>query len=163
MKNGSRGFTLIETLVALVVTVSAGLLLANSWSSNYVRVRKTTLHNNVALLLERKAVELQAKYHGKKLDQIKEEEGDFGKEFPEFKWKFATQPFIMPDLTESLGDKKSEMDPTALTVLSKLQEVMGKAILEGKITIMATVYDKIREYTVTLYFVDYESEIAVGM
>jgi general secretion pathway protein I len=159
-----NGFTLIETLVALVITVAAGLLIANSWSGNYVRTRKTALNNIVAVLLERKAVELEAKYTGKKIDEIKDEEGDFGKDFPNYRWKFTAQPFQMPDLSSILnGDENQAADPLAATILTKMQEVVNKTIAEGKITIFANVNNQTREFSVTLYFVDYESDIPIGM
>lgn len=161
--NNNLGFTLIETLIALVITVASGLLLANSWSSNYMRVRKTSLYNNVAVLLERKAVELEAKYTNKPITEIKDEEGDFGKKYPQFKWKFESQPFQMPDLTPLLTSDKDGANTMALAILSKLQEVTGKAIIEGKVTITATVNEKVNEYSVTMYFVDYESDIAIGL
>lgn len=164
MKTSRSGFTLIETLIALVITVAAGLLLANSWSSNYVRVRKTAMHNNVALLLERKAVEIETKNQGKKVEEIKDEEGDFGKDYPDYRWQFKAQPFQMPDLTSLLNsDENKNADPIALAILSKLQEVTSKAIAEGKISVFVKVNDKEREYSVTLYFVDYESDIAMGL
>lgn len=159
----TQGFTLIETLVALVITVASGLLLANSWSSNYVRVRKTALFNNVAVLLERKAVELEAKYQGKPLTEIKDEEGDFGKDYPQFKWAFESQPFQMPDLSPLLASEKDNVDPMALAILSKLRDVTSKAIVEGKVTVTATVNEKVNKYSVTMYFVDYESEVAIGL
>lgn len=77
MKNNS-GFTLIETLIALVITVAAALLMSNAWSSNYLRVRKSAINKNVALLLERKMVEMESKNKGKKTLEISDEEGDFG-------------------------------------------------------------------------------------
>jgi prepilin-type N-terminal cleavage/methylation domain-containing protein len=164
MKKYSRGFTLIETLIALVITVAAGLLISNAWSSNYLRTRKTAINNNVALLLERKMVEMESKHSGKKILEISDEEGDFGDSYPQYRWKFSTQPFEMPDLAPILGKQtKAGVDQTLLTLLSKMREVVGKAILEGTVTVFVKAGAKEISYSVTTYFVDYDSETEIGM
>ena len=75
----SSGFTLMEVLVALAILAGALVIVSSSWSGNFLRVRKSNLYNNAALLLESKMSELQAKYYGKTLEEIPEAEaGDFG-------------------------------------------------------------------------------------
>lgn len=160
----STGFTLIETLVALVITVSAGLLIANAWSGNFLRVRKTALYNNVALLLERKMVEIEAKNQGKKITEIADEEGTFGDDFPQYRWKFSTQPFEMPDLTPLLTkNSTSGTDEMLLTVLSKMRDILGKTVIEGTVTVYVKAGGKELPFSVTTYFVDYESDVNMGL
>lgn len=159
-----HGFTLIETLIALTITVAAGLLLSNAWSSNYLRVRKAAINNNVALLLERKMVEIETKNKGKKILEISEEEGNFGDDYPQYRWKFSTQPFEMPDLAPILAKQsKAGVDQMLLTVLTKMREIVGKAILEGTVTIFVKAGPKEISFSVTTYFVDYESDAALGI
>ena len=159
---GPRGFTLLETLVALVITVAAGLILANAWSGNYQRVRKTTLKNNVAQLLERKIVEIETKNMDKKISEISPEEGNFGSDFPQYRWSFTTQPFEMPDMAAVLSSQKDGVDQTLLTVLKKMQELFNKSILEGTVTVYANFGGKETSYSITTYFVDYDTEISLG-
>jgi prepilin-type N-terminal cleavage/methylation domain-containing protein len=156
------GFTLLETLIALVITVGAALILSNSWSGNFLRVRKTALYNNVAILLQRKITEMESKYQGVKLENIKEEEGDFGDSFPQYRWTFSTQPFVMPDLTPVLTNKNSGgTDQMLITMISKMQEMIGKAILEGTVTVFVKSKDKEVPFSVTTYFVDYDSDVEI--
>lgn len=162
MKN-AFGFTLIETLMALVITVTAAVLLSAAWSGNYLRLRKSTLYNNVALLLERKMVEMEAKYRGKSLTEIKDEEGDFGKDFPQYRWTFTTQPFEMPDLSSILTSQKNGTDEMTLSVLSKMRETVNKAIVEATTTVFVKAAGREVSYSVTTYFVDYEADIASGL
>ena len=72
MKN--RGFTLIEVLVALFILTGGILVLANAWSGNFMRMRKSAMFNDVATLLERKMVETEAKYKSKQLAEIPDAE-----------------------------------------------------------------------------------------
>ncbi len=163
MKNNS-GFTLIETLIALVITVAAALLMSNAWSSNYLRVRKSAINKNVALLLERKMVEMESKNKGKKTLEISDEEGDFGDSHPQYRWKFSTQPFEMPDLAPILAKQNpTGVDQTLLTMLSKMREVAGKAILEGTVTVFVKSGQKEISFSVTTYFVDFDSETEIGL
>jgi hypothetical protein len=145
--------------VALVITVSTGMILANAWSGNYKRIRKSTLKLNVTQLLERKMVEIEAKNYRKKITEIKEEEGNFGKDFPQYRWTFSTQPFVMPDLAPLLTSKSEGADQMLLTVLKKMQEAVNKAVLEGTVTVYVNYAGKEINYSVTTYFVDFESEI----
>ena len=82
-----NGFTLIETVIAMVILSSGLLLLANSWSGSFMRVRKTQLSTEVSALLERKMTEVEMEYTGKPLESIPEEkEDDFGSEYAQYSW-----------------------------------------------------------------------------
>jgi len=153
-----NGFTLIETLVALVITVAAGLILTTAWSGNFLRVRKTTLNNNVTQLLERKIIEMESKYKGKKIAEVKEEEGNFGDEYPQYRWTFTAQPFEMPDLTPILMKGAGGTDEMLITMMSKMRELVSKSIAEATITVFVKVQQREVPYSVTTYFVDYEAE-----
>jgi prepilin-type N-terminal cleavage/methylation domain-containing protein len=159
----NKGFTLIETLIALVITVAAGLLLSSAWSGNFMRVRKTTLNNNVAQLLERKIVELEAKYTGKAITEIKEEEGNFGDDFPQYRWSFSAQPFEMPDLTPILMKGNDSTDQMLITMMGKMREIVNKSIIEATVTVYVQAAGKEVPYSVTTYFVDYEAANDVGI
>ena len=159
-----RGFTLIEVLLALVVTVASGMLLADAWSSNYGRVRKTTIYNNVALLLEKKMAEIEAKNTGKKILEISEEEGNFGDDLPDYRWTFKVQPFEMPDYGPILQSKSKEgVDATLLMILGKMRDIANKQILEGTVTVYVKTAKKEIPFSVTTYFIDYDSDIGLTL
>lgn len=159
MRAAQKGFTLLETMIALTITVGAAVLIMTSWGGNYARVRKGTLNNNIAQLLTRKMSEMESKYRDKQLTEIKDEEGDFGEDYANYRWSFQVQPFEMPDLTPLLMAKDNKgTDQMLITVISKMREAVGKAIVEATVTIYVTVAGKEIKHSVTTYFVDYETE-----
>ena len=152
-----KGFTLIEVMVAMMIMVGAIIILYTSTAGTQARIRKSRVYNNVALLLERKIAEVEAKNTGKSITELSDEEGDFGKDFPEYRWTFAVQPFEMPDLSAAVTrDGASEM---LLTILSTLRETMSQSIMEGTVTVFVKSGDKEVPFSVTTYFVDYEKEV----
>jgi general secretion pathway protein I len=159
----SSGFTLMEVLVALAILAGALVIVSSSWSGNFLRVRKSNLYNNAALLLESKMSELQAKYYGKTLEEIPEAEaGDFGSEFKQYRWTFTTQKFEMPDLS-SIFIKQGEGDQMLLTIIKTTQDYISEAVLEGTLTVFVKGSSgKEVSFSVSTYFVDYEKELAVG-
>lgn len=136
-------------------------VVGTAWSGNLLRVRKSALYNNVAFLLERKATEIEAKYKGRPITEISDEEGDFGNEFPQYRWTFKAQPFVMPDMTPILTAGNNAVDQNLLSMLSQMQEFFGKAVMEGKITISVTVGKTPVDFSVTTYFVDYTVEPSI--
>jgi hypothetical protein len=145
----------------MIIMVGGIFVVGSSWSGNFLRVRKSALNNNVAFLLERKAAEIDAKYKGRPVTEITDEEGDFGTDFPQYKWRFKVQPFAMPDLTPVLTSGNKGVDQNLLSMMSQMQEFFGKAIVEGKITIAVNMGKTPLEFSVTTYFVDYTVEPAL--
>jgi prepilin-type N-terminal cleavage/methylation domain-containing protein len=82
-KNRARGFTLIEVLVALVITVSALVLLAQGFAvggSASSSAQKTTR----AVML---ASKVMAQYETGELGLSASGQGDFKPDYPGFTWK----------------------------------------------------------------------------
>ena len=158
----SKGFTLIEVVIAMVILVGGVLVVNSSWSGNLLRVRKAALYNNVAFLLERKVTELEAQFTGKPIAEISDQAGDFGSDFPQYKWKFEAQPFQMPDLTPIImSQSNAGVDQMLLTVMGQMQEFMSKSIVEGKVSLIVTTPKEPITFSVTLYFVDYTQSLSV--
>ena len=59
MKSSTRGFTLIEVLVAMVIMVGGIVVIANAWSGNFSRIKGARINNVAATLLERKMTALE--------------------------------------------------------------------------------------------------------
>lgn len=160
----TKGFTLLEVLVAIVILVGGILVVSNSWSGNLLRIRKANLYNNVAFLLERKVTELEAKYRGKSIDEIKEEEsGDFGEDYPQYSWAMSSKKFVMPDLSSLLISKDGGADEMFLTVIKQTTDYISKAVKEVTIIVyVKTAGGKKAEFKIVTYFVDFNKELELG-
>lgn len=157
-KNG--GFTLIETILALVILSSGVMLLANSWSGSYMFVRKTQLNTEIAALLERKMVEVEIEYAGKPLESIDEEKSDdFGSEYPQYSWKMTSKEMELPNLTATMTAQAGGADEMALTIMKTLTEHLSKSIKEVKVSVIYKGGKKPIEVSATQYFVDYDRPI----
>lgn len=158
MKRRKRsGFTLVEILLAMMVMSSGILLIANSWSGSFLRMRKTQQNNEIAALLERKMVEIDVKYRGKPLSSIPEEEGDdFGTEYPNYRWVMKSQEFELPDLSAGLTARDGGANQMLLMIMKQMTEHLKKTIKEVKVSVFFNTGSKELEYSITTYFVDYD-------
>ncbi|MEK2690617.1 type IV pilus modification PilV family protein [Bdellovibrio sp. GT3] len=158
MKN--KGFTLIETVLALVILSSGLLLLANSWGGSFAYVRKAQFATEVTALLERKMAEIEIEYAGKSLDSIPEDkEDDFGSEFPQYSWKMESKEFEVPDISATLTAREGGADEMSLTLMKTLTQHLSKSIKEVKVTVIYKGSKKPMSFSATQYFVDYDREI----
>jgi len=94
LKNNKKGFTLIEVLVAVTIMAGVVTTVALAWNTNTLRIRKSQNFNIVSSLIEQKMTELEVEYEDKKLTEIPEElSGDFGSDYPKYRWTFTSQDF----------------------------------------------------------------------
>lgn len=155
--NSRRGFTLLEVLIAMMILASGVVLLANSWSGSFMRLRKTQQITEVAALLERKMVELEIKYQDKPLASIPDEEGDdFGAEYPNYRWAMKAQDFELPDLSTGLTSRDGGANQMLIMVMKTMSEHLKKTIKEMKVSVFYKIGAKELEYSITTYFVDYD-------
>jgi len=156
-----RGFTLLEVLIAVVILATGIVVVTTAWSGNFLRIRKTNLYNNVATLLERKVTEIDAKYYGKPISEISDEEGDFGSELPQYRWTFKTKDFEMPDISSVLIGEQGRVDDTLLMMVKQTSEFLSQSIKEGTVSVFVKFGKTETEYSVTTYFIDYTKEISL--
>ncbi len=162
MKN-ARGFTLIEVLVALFILTGAIIVVANAWSGNFLRIRKSAMFNDVATLLERKMVETEVKYKEKSLSEIPEEEGDdFGSDYPNYRWTLKSRDLELPDLTPLLVGQEEGANESVIQMLKQMTDTISKAVKEVRITVYAKRGNKEVEFLATQYFVDYQKDVVPG-
>lgn len=161
MIRSRKGFTLIETVIAMVILSSGIILLTSSWGGSFMRVKKTQLSTEVAALLERKMAEVEMEYAGKPLDSIQDKEDDFGSEYPQYSWKMTAKEFEVPDISATLtaNSKGTGVDEMQLTMMKTLTEHLSKTIKEVKVSIIYKGGKKPLEFSATQYFVDYDKEI----
>jgi general secretion pathway protein I len=155
-----NGFTLIETVMAMVILSSGLLLLANSWSGSFMRIRKTQLSTEVTALLSRKMTEIEMEYQGKPLDSIPEEkEDDFGSEYPLYSWQMESKEFQVPDFSATLTAQSGGEDELTLTIMKSLAEHLGKSVKEVKVTVIYKGSKKPLKFSATQYFVDFDKDL----
>lgn len=159
-----RGFTLMEVLVALMILAGALIVIASSWSGNFMRIRKANMYNDVATLLERKMAEVEATYKDKPLNEIiEEEEGDFGEDYPQYRWAMKSRELELPDLTPLLVNKEEGADEMLINMIKQTTEFLNSAIKEVRITIFVKSRGrKDVEFSATQYFVDFNKQFAPG-
>lgn len=164
-KNSGNGFTLLETLLAVVILASALLLLTNSWNSSYLRLRKTQNQFEVAALLERKMTEIEIEYRGKSVDEISEEKsGDFGKEYPQYEWRMESKKLEIPDISATMAAQDGGANPLLQSVIKQLTEGLSKSIKEVTVVVInKNAKPEPLEYSVTTYFIDYNKELNFGV
>lgn len=157
-----NGFTLLEVLFALMILTGGILILGNSWSGNFMRIRKSNLYSDVASLLERKMVELEAEYKDRPLTEIPEtREGDFGSEHANYKWKMKSRDLKFPDISAIIVGKESGgADENILTMVKQMTDVIGKSIKEIKVSIVVKTPRKEMEFSATDYMIDYNKGLA---
>jgi general secretion pathway protein I len=160
----ARGFTLLETLIAMVIMASAILLLANSWSASTLRIRKAQVAFEVSGLLERKMAEIDRDLRGKSFSEIPEDkEGDFGEKYPQYSWKLKSKKLEFPDISAFLSSREGGVDPMTQMVIRQITEQMAKSIKEVTVTLIKKNEKKDLEFKVTTYYVDYTKEPVLGV
>ena len=161
-----KGFTLLETVIAMMIMAGALLLLTNSWGGAFMRVRKTQQAFEVAAMLERKMNDIELEYRGKNLEEIPDEkEGDFGDDYKQYSWKLASKKLEFPDISSALSAKDGGADQMLMSIVKQMSEALGKAIKEVTVTVIYTNErsKKSQEFSVTTYFVDYDQNINIGL
>ncbi len=165
MIRSRKGFTLIETVIAMVILSSGIILLTSSWGGSFMRVKKTQLSTEVTALLERKMAEIEMEYTGKPLDSIPEEkEDDFGSDYPQYSWKMESKAFEVPDISATLTATKkggNGVDELQLTMMKTLTQHISKTVKEVKVSIIFKGGKKPLNFSATQYFVDFDKEIAM--
>jgi general secretion pathway protein I len=156
-----NGFTLIEVLIALMILTAAIVMLGNSWSGSFSQIRKSNLYTDAASLLERKMVELEAEYKDHPLTEIPEtREGDFGSDFPKYKWKLKSRDLKFPDLTSVIVGKDGGADESIIQMVKQMGDLLSKSIKEIKVTIVVKTAKKDLEFSATDYMIDYNAGLS---
>ncbi|MCB0414315.1 MAG: type II secretion system protein [Bdellovibrionales bacterium] len=158
----NKGFTLIEVMLAVAIIAGVAVTLTIAWNNNFSRHRKAKMNNIAAILLQQKITEYELKFKGEKLERIPEEEsGDFGEEYPQYRWQFKSQDFEMPDLKPLLVTEDGSADETVLTIVGQMQEYFNKSIKEAEVTVIfKNKSGRERNFSVPFYFVDYDQDVS---
>ena len=164
MIKNSRGFTIIEVLIAMLILSGGILVVANSWSGNYNRLQKSRINNTMASLLQKKMVEIEIEYKNKSIDEIKEEDGGAFTEYKGFTWTMKAQEFEMPDLSSALIAKNEGTDDQTLQIVKQVTEYIRKTVKEVTVTVSykAPKAKRAISHEVTSYFVDFKKDVPLA-
>lgn len=158
-----RGFTLIEVLVAMMILAGSLLVISNTWSGNLASFRKSRRIDTINYLLKKKATELELKYQDKSLDEVPEEEkGDFGNDYPDYKWALKSKKMEFPDLAPILLSKEGGSNDQLISIVRQMTETISKSIKELKVSVFVKVGKKDQEFSVTTYLIDYNKSLSLG-
>ncbi|MFZ3229414.1 MAG: prepilin-type N-terminal cleavage/methylation domain-containing protein [Pseudobdellovibrio sp.] len=162
IKKPSRGFSLIEVILAIMVMASGLFILMNSWAGTYSRLRKTQIRVQMVALLEKKVTELEREYKGKSLDSIPEDkEDDFGSEAAGYSWKMKSRKLEIPDLSSSLVSREGGAKPELLMIMKMFTEHLSKSIKEIKVTVIYKDKKKPITADITFYIIDYDRPLPI--
>lgn len=158
----TKGFTLLETLIAMAILSGALILLSNAWGGAFRSIKKSKQQHEVALLLERKLTELDLEFRGKPLSEIPESrEEDFGKEFPDARWKMKSKELEFPDLSPILKSQENNNDGgIGETLFKALAENIKKSVKEVEVTVIVKEGKKAKHFSAVTYFVDYDQPLS---
>jgi general secretion pathway protein I len=165
MFSNRKGFTLVETLIALAIMVTSLMVLSQSISAAFARTKKTQVNFEIASLLERKMIDVQMEYGNKAIESIPEDKEDnFGEKFPDYRWKLKSKKLELPDLSALLTSQDGGADQMTISVSRQLFEAISSAIKEVTVTVIYKPKDakKPLEASVTKYFVDYDKPVEFG-
>jgi general secretion pathway protein I len=159
----AQGFTLLEVLVALFIIAGAIVVINNTWSGSTLRMRKTAQQYDVATLLERKMIETEVKYKDKPLNEIPEEEGgDFGSDFPKYRWTLKSKDLKFPDLAPLMIGQEDGASEEMITMIRQMTDFLSQSIREVQITVYVKGKSREVPFSATQYFVDYNKPFGGG-
>lgn len=161
------GFTLMETLVAVMIMTGGLIVIGSSWSGNLMRIEKARVNANMAALLERKMTELDLLYRGKPLAEIKEEDaGEFEGDLKNYRWEMRSKEFEMPDLTAAVaGQSQGQNNEMLMLIARTVTDYVKTAVKEVTVTIYyKNNRSKSKEIkqSVSTYFMDYSKPISIS-
>lgn len=165
--NFERGFTLLETMIAMAIMMVAYSSILIVQSSAMESADKAKRLNVVSMLARGIMSETELQVQNKEFAEAKKEEaGQFKEPFQDFDWKKEIKEIKFPNF--SGGSKKAEKDDesganAATETLTKLvTKFLSDSVREIKITISWKKGSGTQSYTVTNYWVDLKHEFPLS-
>ncbi len=165
MVAGSKGFTLLEVMIALAIMVVGLAAILMIQSNSIEATSRTQQINTVSMLARNLMIETELQIQGKTFTEVKEEEsGNFPKPYEEFKWSRKVKEVQFPNLGGGGGDQGGEGGANAAAeMISKLvTNFLSKALREVRVTISWPRGKGEVSQEFTMYWVDLNHEFSLN-
>ena len=175
MRDDSRGFTLLEVMIAMAIMMVAFASIMMVQSSSIQSSIKAKNLNIVSMLAHNKMVESELEWEGKKFAEIdKEKEGEFKEPFQDFRWKREIKEVKFPtlDLAGAAGDSGGDAGDTnpaeagAADGMSRVGKIITAYLSKGVREVAITIFWKKgkgeQAFTVSTYWIDLDAEFSIN-
>ena len=158
-----RGFTLLETVIAMAIMLLAlSSILAVESNSINASARAKQM-NIVAMLAKNTMVETEYKIEGKTFDEVKKEDGGtFPSPYEEYRWSSVIKEIKFPNLNVG-GGKSNDGNNQLMEKMTKLMtKFLSAALREVTITVSWKRGSGEQSFAVSTYWVDLNHEFDIS-
>ncbi|MGE3974504.1 MAG: prepilin-type N-terminal cleavage/methylation domain-containing protein [Bdellovibrionales bacterium] len=154
-----KGFTLVETLIAMIILAGALIVLMNSWSGSFSSLGRSRQLTTMSFLLQKKMTEFELKYKDRPLSDIPDEEdGDFGDDYKSISWTMKSKKLEIPDMSSALTSRPGGATEVEIMIVKQLTEMIEDAVKEMKVSVIFKNEQKTLEHSLATYMVEYKKE-----
>jgi general secretion pathway protein I len=159
----ARGFTLLETMIAVAIMVMGFSAILMVQSSSLNTSMKAKQLNIATMLARNKMVETEKEIEGKTFDEtVKEKKGEFKEPFNEYSWTQEIKEIEFPDLlgaAASSGEASGEGGentggPMVEKVTQMITKYLSSSIREVHVTINWKRGEGTQSFKLVTYWVD---------
>lgn len=163
------GFTLLEVLIAMSIMILAFTSIMSIQSSNMRSSAKAKRMNVVGMLARNALIQTELEIKGKKFEQIQEStNGQFESPYEDYRWERKVKKVEFPEInlnagkSSESGTPENESDPAANQMAQMVSKFLTKALREVSITILWNTGKFEQKYSVSMYWVDLDSELSLS-
>jgi general secretion pathway protein I len=152
----SRGFTLLEVLIAMAIMIVALASIFMIEGSSIGASDKAKRMNIVSMLAKNKMIETEFDLEGKGFDELdKETSGKFDPPFSDYGWKRSVKELKFPNIGSGGGSGQDDANAQVTALISKLfSEFLSKSIREVSVAITWQRGGHEQSFAVATYWVD---------
>lgn len=166
---GNKGFTLLETLIAMTIMVIAFASILATQSSSINATRRARELSVVAMLAKNAMQDTEFELQGKSFEEVKKEDSAaFKAPYDSYRWSRVIKKIEFPDLnfTKSSDTASSNGDTSTSDLVGLMTRLVAKffsdALREVTVTVSFQSDGKTMKYDVTTYWVDLNHEFQVS-
>lgn len=160
----TKGFTLVEVLIAISIIATIAVVIGSSWSGNLIRFKSAQIKIQAVELLQKKILEIETEYKNK-VDSLPTEKqsGTFEDDrFKRYKWEWEAQEIDIPDIA-ALVDPDGK-DTMVVAVLENFRDYLNKSIKEVQVIVTyQNGKEKPYKFTVPFYMVNFDNQLTLGV